>query len=241
MKHVAAGVAVVGAVLGAGAGALAQTTPTPQPTTTATTTPESPPATATAPPTGTAPPPATAPPTGAPPPPPPGATAYPYPYPYPYPPPYGQYPPPYGYQYAPPAQPPEDKRPKTMDYDGGDVPAGYKLDSRARKGPIIAGAIMFGSTYFINILIADAVDDGREQWMYVPGIGTWPEVGDACDGNSGGCQIVILHSATHTIGLGLLIYGIAARKQILVREDTAFTVVPFATGSASGLAALGRF
>src|SRR5262245_28427624 len=71
------------------------------------------------------------------------------PYP-PYPPPYGAYPYPYPYPYQQPPPTP----PRELPYkEGAAIPPGYHVDTRIRRGPIIAGASMAGSTYMINLLV----------------------------------------------------------------------------------------
>ncbi len=113
-----------------------------------------------------------------------------------------------------------------------------------RRGPVIAGTIMFATTYGINITVASFADEGSEaSWLWVPGVGTWPLVDQACerDGDDSGCEFLIAHSLTHTLGLGLLIYGIAARKSLLVRE-AAIDVVPVTfAGGGAGLGVIGTY
>lgn len=207
------------------------TAPAPVPGSPPTTAPPATPAPSTAPPG--APPPPNAPPpqygpspAGAYPYPPPGYAPYQYPPPYPYPPPHA-----YGPQPAP--------QPAELPYAEGDaIPPGYSLESRVRRGPVIAGTILFATTYGINLLVASIADGSDDaNWLYVPGVGTWPLVDNACerDGGDDGCEFLILHSAAHTFGLGLLIYGIAAQKSVLVR-DSKVRVLPARIGSGSGLA-----
>jgi hypothetical protein len=171
--------------------------------------------------------------------PPPSAAPPPYPYPYPY---------PYAYPYPPPyaAPPPPPQPPARLPYtDGQPVPQGYHVGTRVRRGPIIAGAIMAGTTYGINLLIASFAEESNEDatkvtLLYVPGVGTWGYVDEACSGTNDGCEYVILHSATHTIGVALVIYGLVAQKKELVRNDLAVTVLPF-VGRNNGLGLVGKF
>lgn len=132
-----------------------------------------------------------------------------------------------------------------MPYSEGEpVPAGYHVESRVRRGPIVAGTIMAGSTYLINLLIADVAEedgDDRATWLYVPGVGTWAYADDACDDERDGCSIVVMHSLTHSIGLALIIYGLAAPKAILARDTTSLRITPILARSTSGLLATGSF
>ncbi len=183
----------------------------------------------------TAPPPA---PSGAAPPPAPSGAA---------PPPYYYPPPPYYYPYAQP-QPPPAPPPRELPYaEGGTPPAGYRLESRVRRGPIIAGSILAGTTYLINILAAGIIEDAgdadtRTTLLYVPGVGSWGYVGGGCDGSSGsGCEFLVLHSLAHSAGVVLVIYGIAAPKKLWVREDVGLTVLPLVARGMQGLGAVGTF
>jgi hypothetical protein len=128
------------------------------------------------------------------------------------------------------------------------VPAGYRLQSRTRRGPMIAGTIMFSVTYGINILAASVMTDDRANWLYVPGVGTWPLVRDACDDRDtrgAGCEFLVMHSLVHSIGLGLIIFAIASPRQVAVRERTA--LVPSLSlrsarvGTGSGMLLEGSF
>jgi hypothetical protein len=126
-----------------------------------------------------------------------------------------------------------------MPYEEGDpIPPGYRLESRVRRGAVIAGTILFATTYGVNLLAASIADgnEDEELWLYVPGVGTWPLVGDCSDsgGNDDGCEFLVLHSLAHTLGLGLLIYGVAAQRNVLVRESRVI-VVPARIGSGNGL------
>jgi len=51
----------------------------------------------------------------------------------------------------------------------------------------------------------------------------------------GRCSLV--HNTTHTVGVLLAIYGIAARHDVLVRNDVSLWVAPTSAGSAVGVAA----
>ena len=168
-------------------------------------------------------------------PPPPGYA----PYPYPPPPGYAPYPyPPPDYYYAPPQAPPP---PREMDYeDGQQIPVGYHVESRVRRGPIIAGSIMFGITYFVNVIAAGETNGDEADWLYIPVIGPWVWV-EKCDQANDECTFLTLHALTHTMGAALLIYGLAAPKKRLVRDDVGLAVHPARVGSGTGLVLSGKF
>jgi hypothetical protein len=107
---------------------------------------------------------------------------------------------------------------------------------------MVAGIIMFSVTYGINLLVAsvNTGNDEEDSWLYVPGVGTWALVEQECDDTEDGCTFLIMHSVTHTLGLGLLIYGLAAQKQVWVR-DASIRVVPLTYARGGGLSVLGEF
>src|SRR5688572_15787699 len=69
----------------------------------------------------------------------------------------GYYPPP---GYGPPAEYPP-VGPKRMNYEEGQpIPPGYRVETRARRGLIIAGAVTFGVTYLLSAFAASIAVDG---------------------------------------------------------------------------------
>jgi hypothetical protein len=128
-----------------------------------------------------------------------------------------------------------------MNYEEGqEIPPGYHLESHVRRGPIIAGSIMFGTTYFVNVLVASETSSDKADWLYVPVVGTWSLLED-CNNSDDECTFLTMHSLTHTMGAALLVYGLAARKQRLVRDDVSLMVHPGGVGSGSGLVLRGTF
>lgn len=130
--------------------------------------------------------------------------------------------------------------------EGEPAPRGYHAESRVRRGPIIMGTIMGGSTYLINLLIAGVAEetdehDGRVTMLYVPGLGTWGYVPEACDSDDDGCSFVVLHSAAHSVGVALIVYGIAAPKTVWVRDGVSLGVSPLVGKSSRGLGLFGSF
>jgi hypothetical protein len=115
-------------------------------------------------------------------PPPPGAypqAAAPTPYPY-----YQQAPPgtyqeaaPGGYAgYAPP--------PPILKYqEGARAPAGYHLEERPRKGLVVAGSVVLGTTYFLSAAIGMASRNTDDRWLLVPVFGPFLDLG--ARGNNG--------------------------------------------------------
>ncbi len=206
----------------------------------------------TAPPAGTAPAPppastaspaAPAPPPQAPPP-----AGYRYPG---YPPPQAAYP---GYPapYAPPRKPP----PKELAYhEGMTVPDGYHLETSVRRGPVIAGSIVLGIPYVLGLAIAAGANYANSSaWLAVPAIGPWLTLGirnHSCGSQDVGCDagevlartFLVLDAVMQTTGAALLIWGVADRKQRVLRDDVVrvIGVAPTRVGSGYGLGLLGTF
>jgi hypothetical protein len=126
--------------------------------------------------------------------------------------------------------------------EGEPIPPGYHKEERMRRGAILAGALMAGITYGINLFIA-SLAEGRQdyEWWYVPVVGGWVWMANQCDNTEGGCTYLVLHNATHTVGVVLLVYGLAAKRTLLVRDDLGFTIAPARVGSAPGIVVRGEF
>jgi hypothetical protein len=119
-----------------------------------------------------------------------------------------------------------------MPYKEGDaVPPGYRVEDRARRGLVIAGAVTFGSAYLISILGASAAvsDGGRESEqfgaLFIPVAGPFVTIGTAGDDASGAVPIFILDGIAQIGGVVMFIAGMAATQTLLVREDVASTPI----------------
>jgi hypothetical protein len=192
-------------------------------------------------------------------PPPPGA--YPYPYPYPYPPP-GPYPYPYPHQQPPPPAP--KPPPRELKYvEGESAPSGYRYDESARRGPIVAGALVAGIPYVIGLYVAAVAGfENSSGWLAVPVLGPWTMIatrdyGDACDsrdeenrprdglrclGETWLVMLLVLDGMMQTGGAALITIGYAAPKKRWIREDAAsLQLSPMRVGSGYGLGLNGAF
>jgi hypothetical protein len=114
-----------------------------------------------------------------------------------------------------------------------------------RRGAVLAGSLMFGITYGLQVLVAASVDSEDEaERLFVPVIGSWVFMGEVCNRSSNdddGCSFLALHGLTQTAGAALLVYGIAAKKKRYVRDETGFQLAPARVGSGYGFRASGRF
>jgi hypothetical protein len=90
---------------------------------------------------------------------------------------YGQQPPPY---YAPPpgAYPQQSLAPAKLRYqDGVAPPAGYHIEEHPRKGLVVAGAVVLGTTYFISATIGLSSSNPDDRWLVVPIFGPFIDMG----------------------------------------------------------------
>ncbi len=180
-----------------------------------------------------------------------------YPPPQPYPPPGYGYPPP-GYAYpAPPARPAPP--PAEMPYDPNrPVPAGYHIDERVRRGPLIAGAIVIGVPYVIGLNTAAAAGfENHSYWLAIPVAGpfltlatrnkvcekqnkttqeNWDCLGDFFVG-----MLLVFDGIMQTTGGVLVGVGLGATKQVLVRDTARVRFGPRPVGTGCGFGAWGNF
>lgn len=143
-----------------------------------------------------------------PPPPPPGAYAYP--------------------QYAPP---PSYRPPAAVPYEGGPIPPGYHLETRARRGLVIAGAVVTGVPWALGVTIAGGSDfPNHSGWLLLPAVGPWltlltrnesncsssSTTNDVCD--SGVKTVLIMDGLMQTAGTVMFIAGLASPKVVVARD-----------------------
>jgi hypothetical protein len=168
----------------------------------------------------------------------------------------GQYPPP-GYPPPgyPPGQPyypyvPQNVAPPwaprfiTDWQQGNPIPYGYHPVTRARRGLVIAGSIVFGATYLYTAALASespSSSRGDESWLYLPVLG--PLVQMTQTDSRWGTGVLTLDALAQAAGVAMFISGFVFPRTILVRNDLAsMTVVPMKIGlDGSGLGFVGRF
>src|SRR5262249_44822941 len=145
-------------------------------------------------------------------------------------------PPPPGYPVAPSAQGPYWQSPETLSYrEGSPIPAGYRVEHRARTGLVVAGALVLGIPYLIGLsAVSTRGDSNGANWLLVPAIGPWLAIGarhSTCSSSTNTssseraqCAADILATTglvfdglVQTAGATLLIVGLALPKTLLVR------------------------
>ncbi len=148
--------------------------------------------------------------------------------------------------------------PSVLPFDGFEVPAGYHVESRARKAPIIVGGVLLGVFYGLPLAFAVQKDASSEtHWLAAPIIGPWAAANqhaDSCAHRSPddsycvdlaplGYAIVGLGQLAGAITLSA---GLLNPRQVLVRNrgsvssqpthDASIAIMPWVTSSGAGLA-----
>jgi hypothetical protein len=129
--------------------------------------------------------------------------------------------------------------------EGQPVPPGYRRTTHSRKGLVIAGAVLFGSLYTVNLMGAagNAVfgRPNQENWLVVPGVG--PLVVMAQTTNAPGNVLLAADALVQLGAIAMFAYGLAAPVPAIVRDEGApsLAVMPMLGGGRAGLGVVGRF
>jgi len=194
-----------------------------------------------------------------------GASAQtPQPYPPQPPPNYPYYPPPQGYAPPPGYAPPQGSNyvpppPTKIKYQEGMAPPqGYHIEENPRKGLVIAGYVVLGSTYFLSATIGMSSSNPDDRWLLVPVFGPFVDLGarnsHGCSSGNTTCEVfdpviktyLALDGAAQMAGAVLLTTGYLFTKKEFVSDTyygrasaprvATWTVVPQVTpGSRYGL------
>lgn len=131
-----------------------------------------------------------------------------------------------------------------------------------RRGPIIAGAILFAVPYALGLSFAGG--DGfsnQTGWLALPIVGPWitlaarercddtPTYDDTfdrfespCDGERTLRTLLVMDSLMQATGAALLLWGTLSKTKQYVRDDVTVQLVPTQLGrSGYGLGAVGSF
>jgi hypothetical protein len=135
------------------------------------------------------------------------------------------------------------------DWDEGQpIPYGYHPETRAKKGLVITGAVLFGVVYLLSTLVAsvddNSYDGNRYSALWIPIIGPFIQLGS--NGNaSGDNETLVLDGLAQAAGVTMLVLGLAFPRHILVRNDLtsiSFVPTPMRVGhEGGGLGLVGRF
>lgn len=141
------------------------------------------------------------------------------------------------YVMAPSQSPYARYRPTRIPYDGGPVPPGGRLETRARLGLTIGGGVTFGVTWLITAMVgglAGSVSDGvsgssgrsSAWWLVAPVLGP-VAFGLSNDSvPSGGWFILTLDTIAQGAGLAMLIYGVTNPATYVVFDGQARREAP---------------
>jgi hypothetical protein len=122
-----------------------------------------------------------------------------------------------------------------------------------RKGPVIAGSIVFSIPYMFGIAGAAGGDfENGSAWLALPVGGPLLMLATRkktecsvnaldCTADSGLKTLLILDFFMQTTGAVFLIWGLSSPKKELVRNDFALKLTPTPVGSGYGFGAVGTF
>ena len=161
---------------------------------------------------------------------------------YTYPPGYG---PPPGYSYPPGYGPPPGYGaeypplgPRRMPFEEGQpIPPGYRVETRARRGLIVGGAVTFGVLYLLSAFTASvAVDAGDSEEfgpLFIPVVGPFVTISTA-DAEGAGTFALVLDGVGQAGGVAMFIAGLMTEEKFLLRNDQAkISVTPMTMGNSS--------
>jgi hypothetical protein len=128
--------------------------------------------------------------------------------------------------------------PETLPYQKGQsVPYGYRVVQEPRKGPLVAGAILFGGAYSMSVVVAasNKLQHGSAYLLV-------PLMGPLTAGSGGRCSfsgkdedcagpsfhyLLALDTLVQVGGAALVIIGLSHTRDVLRRKDLAgLTIVP---------------
>ena len=174
-----------------------------------------------------------------------------------YPPPQPGYPPPPGYvaplsQQTQPSYVPQSvalsgpERIVDLD-DSRPPPPGYTPVLVTRKGPLIGGAVTFGVSYGISVLVAaageDTKGDGENEVaaLWIPVAGPFLQIFDT---ESATAKVFLVGLGGAQLAGAMMLYtGLTTKRRIFVRNDLigGATIAPMVGNGASGMMLTGRF
>jgi hypothetical protein len=135
------------------------------------------------------------------------------------------------------------------DWDSGQpIPPGYHEEEHARKGLIIGGAVLFGTTYLLSAVTAAAYSDanigngGTATALYVPGVGPFIEIGQVSSAT--GSLFLALDGICQLGGITMFALGLAYPNKELVRNDFGgihLHLAPIVARDKQGMGLVGTF
>lgn len=132
--------------------------------------------------------------------------------------------------------------------EGAPIPVGYHPVNRTRTGLIVAGAVTFGSMYFITALVAagnaDAHSGGTNPAaaLWIPGAGPFIQM-TRTDSSTAGVFLAV-DGIAQVGGLAMLVVGLTSPRTVLVRNDLGkveITPIPIVSKDVMGAGVVGTF
>jgi hypothetical protein len=160
-----------------------------------------------------------------------------------------------GYPPAPPPPAPEHAQaaqseapqlPAEMRYvEGRNIPPGYHLETRARRGLVITGPILFGIPYTFSLSSAASSAYSPDRWLYMPVLGPFIDLAsrgdrctrsgqnfsspgvtfttDSCNDDGAARFFLMMDGIIQTAGATMLILGLALPQHVMVRDNAPFS------------------
>ena len=119
--------------------------------------------------------------------------------------------------------------PQEMEYyEGAGVPDGYIVETRIRKGLVIAGAATFGGAYLLTSLGAAIATDTSSNGdayapLFIPVAGPFITIRTA-EANATGSFGLVMDGLVQTAGLAMLVAGLAAQEEVLVWRGPGYAI-----------------
>jgi hypothetical protein len=133
--------------------------------------------------------------------------------------------------------------------EGEPIPPGYHEATRIRRGLVVGGAVLFGTTYLLSAIVAAAVTDchcgGTAGALFIPGAGPFVELGQS--NSATGSLFLVLDGVSQLGGIAMFVAGLAAPRTVLVRNDLGSTsafhlaLSPIVGPGRSGMGVVGTF
>jgi hypothetical protein len=151
--------------------------------------------------------------------------------------------------------------------EGRPIPAGYHLETRARKGLVVSGSIILGVPYFLSLSVAASSKYEPDRWLYAPLFGPFIDLGvrkepcntnntfngtlTTCEDDSSQRFFLMADGLMQVAGTTMLVLGLVLPQQLLVRDDAPYvgdrgshfswSVAPIVGRSTHGVGLAGTF
>jgi hypothetical protein len=126
--------------------------------------------------------------------------------------------------------------------EGRPIPPGYHLETRARRGLVVTGPIIFGIPYVLSASVGASSRYDPDRWLYLPVVGPFADLGargsqctrtsfptssgtsttEICNDDSAARFFLMLDGLLQTAGATMLILGLALPSHHLLRDDAPY-------------------